>query len=313
MVMGNPDELVSKESSTEKENKTNENNEFKPENVVNDLNKTIKEKWWNMDAWVTQWANKCISNSDLKYASFVAKNLDMLNWKGVSKDCINNIIDHVFWQWDESRVSIFCTQTFKCCSLEDKQSFADAIVERWFDKDLSISDPELLSLVKEGKLKQEKELQGILDEIPDEENNMNTEDESTRKRPERPLTLQVPHALDMDITDKAIKEMDRYSEEFKVFWDAVQALDYACYMWASPNIWDKALMHTLKELSNKNEKNILKVKSALKNFTDNLQIIDWKLDSNYKVAHARVNYVEDEWEIWKQINNCIKQFESDIE
>lgn len=142
-------------------------------------------------------------------------------------------------------------------------------------------------------------------------NSLNDNGETGRKRPERPQSLPIPHALSMRITDQAFDKLDRYSEEFKIFWDAVKILDYACYMWGSPDIWNNALNKVLNYLVNNWD--IQKIKDWLNNLNDNIEKIYKNLNRNYLLQHSKIDYVEDDWEVWKLCNKFIERFSSIFE
>lgn len=149
-------------------------------------------------------------------------------------------------------------------------------------------------------------------ELAESEVIANTKRELTSLKEEIDTTLPFPHKLDISITDEAHDKIkDKRGEEFQTFKSAVKSLDYACYLWASADLWNKALKKSLNKLLGK--KDVEKIKNSLKTLDKELGEIYKNLSAAYKFKHAKIDYVEDDWETWKKLNNCIKKFISQID
>lgn len=77
--------------------------------------------------------------------------------------------------------------------------------------------------------------------------------------------MPFPHALNMDITDKAQDIFtDKTSTEFQLFKEAIKALDYACMRGGNPEEGNKALMMVLNKLAGPHtEEDMVKIQASI--------------------------------------------------
>lgn len=248
-----------------------------------------------------EWLNKldAIDTQNDKDLKKIVEDIKELHDNNESNDNIKHI---------DKRI----TESLKTKLIEDKKWIAQTLLDAMKDKvSIMQNNPEFVNLYTF--------LESIVSEKKDSNKTTETVKQSSNtKTPEEYPTIPFPHALSLDITDKAFDEIkNRWSEEFKVFCMAVQVLDRrACYMWGSPKIWDRVLEKVLKKLSDKknlDKKNTEKVKDGLNNLNKNLDEIYKNLNDSYKFEHAKIDFVEDWWEVWKKINECMKKFEAQID